>query len=54
MKTFIKMNSLRYERITKNRSKDTRGTSTNFQRMVRGGLTYLYFLTTSLSTINEA
>jgi len=45
MKSFTLMNSLRNEVITKKRSKDTRETSANFQRMVRENQTLVYFLT---------
>jgi hypothetical protein len=43
MNTFVSMNSLRNEFMTKKRSKDTRETSANFQRMVRENLKILYF-----------
>jgi len=51
MKTFASMNSFRNELITKKRSKDTRETRVNFQRMVRENLTILYFLTRSLMSV---
>jgi len=43
MNSFTLMNSLRYEAITKKRSKDIRGTSACFKRKIKEKSTFQHF-----------